>query len=206
MNNWSTPHAHNPHGEPGKAHRENGGRHRDLVAEALAHAEHPVGGGNLVATPKHTGGIDLEGAAELWQTLAVDSFRSRGGDRKDEMGLDQRARIAWVTPASRDWKGANSELHVTETGGGRKHMDQLSNQVEHSFLPAQQTESGGQPSSANAPTSRQRLNTKFVEWLQGLPEGWTSPHPISSEALETWSSRSREHLRSLCCSKGPVNE
>jgi len=72
-----------------------------------------------MSTPKHTGGIDLEGAAELWQTPAVDSFRSRGGDRKDEMGLDQQARIAWVTPTSRDWKGANSEIHVTKTGGGQ---------------------------------------------------------------------------------------
>jgi hypothetical protein len=78
----------------------------------------PSGGGNLMSTPKHTGGIDLEGAAELWQTPATDSFRSRGGDRKDEMGLDQQARLQWGTPASRDWKGANSELHVTETGGG----------------------------------------------------------------------------------------
>lgn len=99
---------------------------------------------------KHEGGIDLEGVVELWatpssherihdtrdvdhgiqlanqaveelwQTPQVDSFRSRGGDRKDEMGLDQQARLQWVTPASRDYKGANSELHVTETGGGQK--------------------------------------------------------------------------------------
>lgn len=31
--------------------------------------------------------------AEHWQTPAADSFRSRGGDRKDEMGLDQQARF-----------------------------------------------------------------------------------------------------------------
>jgi len=31
-----------------------------------------------------------------WQTPATDSFRSRGGDRKGEMGLDQQAR--WLTP------------------------------------------------------------------------------------------------------------
>lgn len=34
-----------------------------------------------------------------WQTPATDSFRSRGGDRKDEMGLDQQARL-WPTPAA----------------------------------------------------------------------------------------------------------
>jgi hypothetical protein len=32
-----------------------------------------------------------------WQTPAADSFRSRGGDRKSEMGLDQEARF-WPTP------------------------------------------------------------------------------------------------------------
>jgi hypothetical protein len=42
-----------------------------------------------------------------WQTPATDSFRSRGGDRKDEMGLDQQARAfpmgtEWPTPATVD--------------------------------------------------------------------------------------------------------
>lgn len=198
MNNWSTPSAHDGR-RPGADDTSTQGRNLKREAESfLADAKHTIGGGaNLMATPKHTGGIDLEGAAELWQTPAVDSFRSRGGDRKDEMGLDQQARIAWVTAASRDWKGANSEIHVRKPRGGRRHMDQLSNQVEHSFLPAQPTESYGQPSSQSAPNSRRRLNTKFVEWLQGLPEGWTSPAPINSEALGTWLSHSREHLRSL---------
>lgn len=34
----------------------------------------------------------LNVAAANWQTPATDSFRSRGGERKDEMGLDQQAR------------------------------------------------------------------------------------------------------------------
>lgn len=78
-------------------------------------------------------------------------------------------------------------------------MDQLSNQVEHSFRPDHPTESDGHESSPKGPTSRRRLNTKFVTWLMGLPEGWTSPAPINSADLETWSLRSREHLHSLCC-------
>lgn len=153
-------------------------------------------------------GIQLANQAQegLWQTPATDSFKSRGGDRKDEMGLDQQARLQWVTPASRDYKGANSELHVTETGGGRKHMDQLSNQVEHSFRPGQPIGSDGQKSSASGPTSRRRLNTKFVAWLMGLPEGWTSPAPINSADLEIWSAHCKGLLRSLFSSKGPVNE
>jgi hypothetical protein len=39
--------------------------------------------------------------AEQWQTPAADSFRSRGGDRVNEMGLDQQARF-WGTPSSHE--------------------------------------------------------------------------------------------------------
>jgi hypothetical protein len=38
--------------------------------------------------------IDLNEQAAWWQTPATDSFRCRGGDRKNEMGLDQQARTS----------------------------------------------------------------------------------------------------------------
>lgn len=45
------------------------------------------------ATGAHRGVPDtLTSATRQWQTPATDSFRSRGGERKDEMGLDQQAR------------------------------------------------------------------------------------------------------------------
>jgi hypothetical protein len=40
----------------------------------------------------------------MWQTPAVDSFRSRSGARIDEMGLDQQAR-RWPTPKQSDANG-----------------------------------------------------------------------------------------------------
>lgn len=51
--------------------------------------------------PNPTGGEKIENQARLWQTPATDSFRSRGGDRKDEPGLDQQARL-WATPTAAD--------------------------------------------------------------------------------------------------------
>ena len=141
-----------------------------------------------------SGGGDLQSEVELWQTPAVDSFRSRGGMRKDEMGLDQQARFAqFPTPAARDYRsesgGAATMNHFNRPSG-----PSLPAMIEHSFLPAQQTGTPGGKSSEAAPTSRRRLNTKFVEWLQGLPGGWTSPDPISSEALGTWSFQCKERL------------
>jgi hypothetical protein len=62
------------------------------------------------------------------------------------------AAVQWPTPAARDHKSANSAEHALETGGGRKHMDQLSNFVAHSSHQAQPT-APGQESSSNTPTS-----------------------------------------------------
>jgi hypothetical protein len=106
----------------------------------------------------------------MWQTPATDSFRSRGGDRKDEMGLDQQARF-FPTPAARDAKGTNL---VSRTQRHGKKDDQLPNFVEHHFysrpdppIPA------GKTSLPDGPTLRRRLNPRFVEWLMGFPIGWT---------------------------------
>src|SRR6185295_10916397 len=53
--------------------------------------------------------------AEHWQTPATDSFRSRGGDCKDEMGLDQQARF-WQTPQSRDFRSGEINPETAENG------------------------------------------------------------------------------------------
>ena len=78
--------------------------------------------------------------------------------------------------------------------------------IEHSFRPDQQTETLGEKSSQTAPTSRRRLNTKFVAWLMGLPEGWTSPAPINSEHWEMQSSLYLRRLLSSYCSKERGND
>jgi hypothetical protein len=59
---------------------------------------------------RHKGKTLTDATANLWQTPGTDSFRSRGGDRKDEQGLDQQAR-EWPTPRVRSTLGdtASSE-------------------------------------------------------------------------------------------------
>lgn len=145
--------------------------------------------------------------ANLWQTPATDSFRSRGGERKEEMGLDQQARMIfnaaedWATPSTRMYKGSGETIVRQD---GKSRLDMLDYQAEQGFsLPALPTETHGQPSSATIPNSlrpsaKKKLNSSFVGWMMGLPSGWISAGSISSEVLETWLSRCREHLRSLC--------
>lgn len=84
--------------------------------------------------------------------------------------------VNWPTPASRDAKGANSELHCTETGTGRKHMDQSPNFVAFGMSPSFPTPrpdpATSMPGGACSPSTR-RLNLRFVEWLMEIPTGWT---------------------------------
>jgi hypothetical protein len=117
------------------------------------------------------GGGEFAKQANQWQTPGTDSFRSRGGDRKDEMGLDQQSRH-WPTAASKDYRTPN--LKPFSQRNGKSKGEQLQNFVEHRFdlLPGPQIQDGP-PSSQPAQTSRRRLNPRFVEWLMGFPIGWT---------------------------------
>ena len=110
---------------------------------------------------------------EDWQAPAADSFRSRGGDRIAEMGLDQMARgfdpwitpsasvsaagtvdgkmqvmlshqaMGWLTPTSRDWKGSYSEAAMIRRDG-KSRMDQVESQAIY-FLPSLPDTADGAP-------------------------------------------------------------
>ena len=63
-------------------------------------------GNNIEDGGSHS--VSLHHAVEFWQTPGTDSFRSRGGDRKDEMGLDQQARL-WPTPSANQYEPTDLE-------------------------------------------------------------------------------------------------
>jgi len=59
-------------------------------------------------------GNEFSTSVRAWQTPAVDSFRSRGGDRVDEMGLDQEARN-WRSPRSEDSESCGNHQEVQDS-------------------------------------------------------------------------------------------
>lgn len=78
---------------------------KDSLHWPTARAEDAESAGN------HPGACDsLTGATRNWKTPATDSFRSRGGKRKNEAGLDQQSRN-WPSPRANDHKsGVTGEV------------------------------------------------------------------------------------------------
>lgn len=121
----------------------------------------------------HTGktgrGGEFAAQATQWQTPATDSFRSRGGDRKDEMGLDQQARFFPTPSASEVRQGYQRRPPGMASRQNQKSLTTIALDLSRQ-APIQ---TSGPPSSESGPTSRRRLNPRFVEFLMGFPSGWT---------------------------------
>lgn len=207
---WATPKANDAEKRGDVAHRPH---MPELVGQAQAWPT-PKGSDGTKGGPNQAGSrgdLMLPSAAAQWPTpMTVNttsnrakygretSGPSRGGAR---FGLEDIANT-WPTPAARDSKGANSEQHALVTGGGRKHMDQLSNFVAHSSHLAQPMPDGP-PSCESGPDSPQpstkRLNPAFGEWLMGWPIGHTIAEPSASSASEmaSWRCKLRQRLSCL---------
>ena len=143
----------------------------------VANDDNKTAEAHLAKKPGRTVVTSLNIVAKDWQTPASDSFRSRGGERKDEMGLDQQARY-WATPLWSDAANAGSLA-----SGSADTM--LWRQASQRFPLDPQTEPHGGKSSPSTPTSRRQLNPRFVEWLMGWPIGQTSLAPLGFASRET---------------------
>lgn len=172
VSTWPTPTEDNANNAGGPSRQKN--TYRDLTVD-VANWATPQAHDSSAGNPERVGrfgtehgGRNLADDVTLWQTPAADSFRSRGGELVNEMGLDQQARF-FPTPASRDYRTPNKQSYQERSG--TKKGEQLQNFVAHS-LPAPAIHAGP-TSCANGPTSRRRLNPRFVEWLMGFPVTWT---------------------------------
>ena len=136
---------------------------------------------------------DLVSSVEQWPTPNVpnggrtsNTTNTREDGSKRQVDLAALAQV-WPTPATRDYKAAsNSELHVTEAGTGRMHMDQLPNYVEHGwkepashFSPPDHQAPLGKTcwcgtQNCDLPSHKRKLNPLFDEILMGWPLNWTS--------------------------------
>jgi hypothetical protein len=113
----------------------------------------------------------LETAASVWRTPHT---RDHHPTSRGERSCGQPAQVYlahqaehWATPTQRDHKGgAPSRVGTTR-------LDTMAELEFPPSRPGPDAERSGLKSSQIARTSRPRLNPTFVEWLMGLPEGWT---------------------------------
>jgi hypothetical protein len=152
-------------------------------------------------------GTMLTDAMRRWASPTAHDGRRPGIDHASTQGVNlNRDAARWPTPAARDYKGENDPDHLL-VATGRKHLDQLPNYVAHVWptrstaarsLPLLTMLDDGATSSTHDPTWRPlsaphaRLNPQFVEWLMGLPIGWTD-----SAHVATRSSHWRRRMRSV---------
>ena len=120
--------------------------------------------------------------------------------------INGRESSSWPTPRKNDFKGHCTE--ATTRKDGKCRNDQLVNAVIHTGPLGQTKQTSGGKSSTTPPISPQqlrRLNPTFVEWLMGMPTGWSLPTPIDQSAYRLWvteSSRLLVLLLSPCYSRG----
>ena len=109
---------------------------------------------------------------------SVNNGRRSGGGQSSPPGLEQQAEVVldrerWPTPSVMDSAGFHGKPDKGRTSPN-----------------SGQTLAGATEGAAR----RRRLNPRFVEWLMGLPPGWTDFAP-----LETESSHSRPSTPSASC-------
>jgi hypothetical protein len=151
---------------------------------------------------------------DRWQTPATDSFRSRGGPRKNEMGLDQQSRfwktphgmgntdfrgkrgsggefakqaMAWQSPQSRDFRSGKIEPKTAAKHLGTRPLNE---QVQNWHTPSTEDHMSDGPraqgryGTEEMKTSDQRLRNQVYHF--SLPARRTSKNgKKSSAALRT---------------------
>lgn len=158
--NWLTPHGMNGIDHSGKV-----GRGGEFAKQAT----------EWEATPAMPSG-QLSPVPPQWQTPATDFFRSRGGDRKDEMGLDQQSRF-WRTP---DAPSSTGGPRNRQESIGKGHQITIAEEAEHWNTPStnDSTRANDGPSvmgrygTPQMTASDQRLRNQVSAWGTPTTRDW----------------------------------
>ena len=90
----------------------------------------------------------------------------------DEKHLTGQA--IWATPTARDFRSGKASEETMN-----RNSRPLNEQATHPGRHAPRSGVSGNESSRSGPTSLQ-LSPAFVEWLMGLPIGWTGFEPLAT--------------------------
>lgn len=160
-----------------------------LLAGQASHWATPTGA-MTTGHGERQGGDNLQTNATNWPTPRSEDAESCGNHPEATDSLTGATK-QWGTPTGRDWKdGDCSKANVPENG-------LLARQV--IGLPPATTSTPGDECSTNAPGSpppsaKRKLNFMFVQWLMGVPIGWSGTVSLERSAMESWLNRRRQRL------------
>jgi len=143
---------------------------------------------NAETLAKSKGGRDLSKEAAQWPTPGTDSFRSRGGDGKDEKGLGQLS-TQWPTATTGDSRQSGGRNETAAKERCATHPSTSLTDASRLFPQVPTTGEGGSAFSTLADRISslglsKRLNPRFQLWLMG----WLRPAELmccDSEATES---------------------
>ena len=139
------------------------------------HSTSGTGGGAWVPTPQTTDSSSGDGRPQS------------GGNVKKWHGVNSLGAMAktgmWPTPAARDWRDGRNQ----SCWGNSRPL----NEVVKMWPTPNQRDYKGSPSAKHEAYSLPRevggqLNPTWVEWLMGLPIGWTCLAPLMERNYDYW--------------------
>lgn len=160
--NWRTPQGQEPQINPDKLTGEDG--HRKYNKETGRLAQYSV--------TQQAANWTSPNCFDVFTANLKSSQQTDGS--KHSVNLSQEVQT-WPTPASRDVKGDILDESMIRKDG-KSRMDQLPCMASRFSLLDPPTSTPGEKSS----TSARRLNPLFVEWLMGLPIGWSDCKPLET--------------------------
>ena len=180
---WPTPRAD-------EREQYNSGDESVALSRRAALWPSPLAADGPKAPDRHArGNPSLPGAARAWRTPRAIYGEHRG--MEDRHHLTGQAIEMWGTPQARDWRDAVEPPASVPTDS------HLSRQAQRSLIGGPPSSPGGRTS--RRPSSRPRLNPKFVSWMMNLPVDWCDPFvPIDRTSYARWETQSCQVvLRSL---------
>jgi len=187
--NWSTPRVKGQEGYKSRAKRKG---HEIAMSYLESQVEYVT---KNWATPNTLDTLDPKSQAALdRESSTVRKGRSQPNNLRDQVAVRDGDRN-WPTPTKRDWKGSGPSV---ERKDGKSRMSHLDYKAELSHFgqttdpdslssPHHQMTTSHGSGSQNTDQiyslpSQRKLSPKFVEYLMGLPEDWTSLKPIGPNA------------------------
>jgi DNA (cytosine-5)-methyltransferase 1 len=137
-----------------------------------------------------------EQAEKLWPTPCADNPNDRENPetwlKRKKRHAEKAEKPTWASMplaiAAALWPTPTVNGNNNRKGASPTSQDGLSTAAIQHGLPHKTTPRDGAESSKAAPTSRRRLNPRFVEWLMGWPIGHTALEPLATDKCREWQS------------------